>query len=394
MNIRFLAQSEYFNSIHLKDDIILEKEYEQGRFENLPLVKYYLYYLEENVRKEVLPRTEKVDVFNIVDCQYESDYLYFTEYDDQLDGTYSLNIIKYNIVDHTHTKIISLKDNINLYPTEKEIKIFVLDDANLIIQRALPVKCASGYSGFFNYSLILFNYVKNKQVYITDDNLVKTGIDFMIPYNETNCILKTGYSLLPEDRRNRLTKDEAVMESIYVINIQQFISDLQLEQANLVLTAIDQCFYDITFVRAKVVDNYLIYSKYNYESQSEEISFYNIDAKETYTCINKTTTGKSLLKNATIIEQKPYMLSVNASGTQFLNLQTNEIETTYPEEYKIRYVNNNTVISTNIEKTLFGKEKEMVCIHKYPAKKAILQEKGIYIGAISSNKETAYIFLK
>ena len=29
MNIRFLAQSEYFNGIHIKDDIILEKEYEQ-----------------------------------------------------------------------------------------------------------------------------------------------------------------------------------------------------------------------------------------------------------------------------------------------------------------------------------------------------------------------------
>ena len=27
MNIRFFAQSEYFNGIHIKDDIILEKEY-------------------------------------------------------------------------------------------------------------------------------------------------------------------------------------------------------------------------------------------------------------------------------------------------------------------------------------------------------------------------------
>ena len=39
MNIRFLAQSEYFNGIHIKDDIILEKEYEQGRFTNLILQK-------------------------------------------------------------------------------------------------------------------------------------------------------------------------------------------------------------------------------------------------------------------------------------------------------------------------------------------------------------------
>ena len=36
MNIRFLAQSEYFNGLHLKEDIILEKEYEQGPFTNLP----------------------------------------------------------------------------------------------------------------------------------------------------------------------------------------------------------------------------------------------------------------------------------------------------------------------------------------------------------------------
>lgn len=30
MNIRFLAQSEYFNGLHIKDDFVLEKEYEQG----------------------------------------------------------------------------------------------------------------------------------------------------------------------------------------------------------------------------------------------------------------------------------------------------------------------------------------------------------------------------
>ena len=62
MNIRFLAQSEYFNGLHLKDDIILEKEYEQGPFTNLPKVRYYLYYLEENVRKEDWEQMKRVFV--------------------------------------------------------------------------------------------------------------------------------------------------------------------------------------------------------------------------------------------------------------------------------------------------------------------------------------------
>ena len=52
MNIRFLAQSEYFNGIHLKDDIILEKEYEDSKFSNIKKVHYFVYHLEDNKKKK------------------------------------------------------------------------------------------------------------------------------------------------------------------------------------------------------------------------------------------------------------------------------------------------------------------------------------------------------
>ena len=243
MNIRFLAQSEYFNGLHLKDDIILEKEYEQGPFTNLPKVRYFLYYLEENVRKEVMPYTDKVDVFNITNCQYESDYLYFTEYTDMLDGGYTFNIIRYNITDHTHAKIISLKDNINLYPDNKQIKIFILDESNLIIQRALPKVSANGLlKEFFDFTLVLFDFVKNKQIVIEDENLKNNGIEFVLPYNETNCIMKTGYSVFENDRHLNLEKEEAAVENLIIVNIKQFISDLKLEQQNMVMNSIDQAY--------------------------------------------------------------------------------------------------------------------------------------------------------
>lgn len=330
MNIRFLAQSEYFNGLHLKDDIILEKEYEQGPFTNLPKVRYYLYYLEENVRKEVMPYSDKVDIFNITDCQNESEYLYFTEYIDMHDGTYSFGIIRYNITDHTHTKIISLKDNINLYPNNKQIKIFILDDANLIIQRALPKVSENGkLKEFFDFSLILFNFIKNKQLVIQDENLVRNGIEFILPYNEKSCIMKTGYSVFQNNRHANLTKEEAAVESLFVLNIQQFISDLQLNQPNLVMNAVDQSYYDTTVINAKIIENFLIYSKFNYEDNDENIIFYDIETKEIYTCINKTTTGEYLLKNATVIEDTPYMIMKKSTGTQFFNLISNEIDATY-----------------------------------------------------------------
>ena len=395
MNIRFLAQSEYFNGLHLKEDIILEKEYEQGPFTNLPKVHYYLYYLEENVRKEVLPYVDKVDIFQITDCQNESEYLYFTEYIDMHDGSYSFGIIRYNITDHTHMKIISLKDNINLYPDNKQIKIFILDDSNLIIQRALPRISMNGkLKEFFDFSLILFNFVKNKQIIIQDENLVKNGIEFILPYNEKSCIMKTGYSLFQNARHENLTKEEAAVESLFVLNIQQFISDLQLDQPNLIMNAVDQSYYDTTMIHAKIIENFLIYSKFNYEDNDENIIFYDIDTKEIYTCINKTTGGEYLLKNATVIEDTPYMIMKKSTGTQFFNLISNEIDATYGEEFYVRFVNNNTVISTSVEKPLFGKEYPVVCVHKFPHKKVILQERGEYIGSVSSDKETSYIFLK
>ena len=395
MNIRFLAQSEYFNGLHIKDDIILEKEYEQGPFNNLPKVRYFLYYLEENVRKEVMPYVDKVDIFNITDCQKDSDYLYFTEYTDMEDGTLTFSIVRYNITDHTHSRIISLKDNINLYPDNKQIKIFILDESNLIIQRALPRLSLNKKSkDFVDFTLLLFNFVKNKQIFIKDENLIKNGIEFIIPYNEKCCIMKTGYSIFEKDRHENLTIEEAAVESLFVLNIQQFISDLQLDQPNLVMNAVDQAYFDTTVINAKIIENFLIYSKYNYENDDENIIFYDIETKEIYTCINKTTTGEYLLKNATVIEDIPYMVMKKSSGTQFVNLISNEVDVVYPEEYNVRFVNNNAVISTSVEKPLFGKEYQVVCIHKFPSKKAILQEKGEYIGSVTSDKETTYIFLK
>jgi len=50
-----------------------------------------------------------------------------------------------------------------------------------------------------------------------------------------------------------------------------------------------------------------------------------------------------LLKNATVIEGIPYMITENSSGTQFFNLISNEIDTTYTDEYKIRYINDTTI---------------------------------------------------
>ena len=395
MNIRFLAQSEYFNGIHLKDDIILEKEFEDSKFSNIKKVHYFVYHLEDNIRKEILPRSEKLQVFNITDCQFQSDYIYFTEFDDQYDGNYNLNIIKYNYIDDTYLKIITLKDNLNLYPDKKQIKIYILNESNLIIQRAIPRgNYKDNYAGFFDFSSILFNFVDNKQYKINDENLINNGIEFMIPYNENSCIMKTGYSLFDENKHDLLEKEEAAVETVMVINIQQFISDLLLEQTHMVIPSIAQAYYDTTLVFAEVQNNYLLYSTFDFNKDEETICFYNLESKEEYTCINKTKTGSSTRANAILINGTPYVKIDKDSKSQFLNLETNEVDAVYSNKEKIVFINNNLIASVNEKKPLFGKEYEYVAIQKFPSTEVLLEEKGYFIGAIAANSDTTYIFLK
>ena len=60
----------------------------------------------------------------------------------------------------------------------------------------------------------------------------------------------------------------------------------------------------------------------------------------------------------------------------------------------IVFMNNNILISSYKEKAVLGGFKNYVCIHKFPSSDVILQEKGKYLGAIASDDDTTYIFLK
>ena len=190
-----------------------------------------------------------------------------------------------------------------------------------------------------DFHLFYFYLVDNKQYKINDENLINNGIEFMIPYNENSCIMKTGYSLFDENKHDLLEKEEAAVETLMVINIQQFISDLLLEQTHMVIPSIAQAYYDTTLVFAEVQNNYLLYSTFDFNKDEETICFYNLESKEEYTCINKTKTGSSTRANG-IMNEHSYVKIDKDSKSQFLNLETNEVDAVYSNKEKIVFTHN------------------------------------------------------
>lgn len=134
MNLQFITNANNLNGKMLGDGLMLEKEYEPSKFKGINRVKYFIYDLSVNEKTEINPRSEKYDLFDITDCNYKSDNVYYTEYDDQYDGTFAVNVIKYNYKTREARIIFSMLDRIENCPDKKQVKIFILNDSNLLLQ--------------------------------------------------------------------------------------------------------------------------------------------------------------------------------------------------------------------------------------------------------------------
>lgn len=100
------------------------------------------------------------------------------------------------------------------------------------------------------------------------------------------------------------------------------------------------------------------------------------------------------MANAVLINGTPYIKIDKDNRSQFLNLETNEVDATYRNKDKIVFINNNMIASVKTKKSILGNETDYVAIQKFPSTEVLLEEKGTYIGAIAANSDTTYIFLK
>ena len=263
MNIRFMVKTADFNGFHLKDDIVLEKEYYESDFKDAENAKYFIYKLETNEREEVMPLSNKIELFTITNCVYRSDFIYFIEYEKVDDKFTNFYLVKYNYITNNSKRIYGFKDNVKNYTSgRKVIKIFILNNETLLIQIALPKRSLSGeFLGLQTYKLYLYNFKERKQVEVCDENFVSNGIDSIIPYDENLCIIKTGTSFFGNPNMRKIDRKEAPIEGVATVNIHKLISEIVLKKSNIVLDTIDQTYYTKTIPYAIINAGFLIYSK-------------------------------------------------------------------------------------------------------------------------------------
>lgn len=397
MNIRILKNVQDFESVSLIKDVVVEKKFPSKRFASIKTVKYYIYDIKRKYKKEeILPKIKKIDFIECINAQWDSSYVYFTACTSAgyQHKTY-VEVYRYSIVNHKYDVVYTFVDNLSEYEHNKKMKIFILNASYLIIQTAYPVKTASNHEEYLRYELTLFGTRDGTTVKIVDENLQHNGIDNIIPISESRSALKTGFSLLDNNRYKRLTKEESSVEGISIINVQQLISDLLLNSSNITFDFISQAFYSKTFPYMKVIDNYLIYSSRNFEEKNEEIFFYNFLTKETITCVNHNVFDFGDMAIPCILDNSPFICKKNHKGTDLLNLNKEKVHFSFSNEVVIEDIKNNFLITSGISKRRFFKNYiPNFSVYKYPQMNLVLQENAFYLGCVSPDADNLDIFIK
>ena len=395
MNIHIVKNSEGVKGRALKNGCILQVTESDSEYDNIKLVRYFLYNLEKNESVEIEPALKKYNLILIKDIKFQSEYVYFTNIQNSTGsvGAAHISLYRYNINTMESKIVYEYEEQLDKYDNYMRTRIFAVNEYYLFIQNEyLRANLTEDYADYFDYELSMYSINEDKVYKVNDENLKAYGIIDFEPVTSNICVLKSGFSLLEDDRYKILKKNEVAMESVSFVNIGQMVSDILLGQPNVVMDTIENVYYTATIPYVKVENGYVIYSKVKLESNiEEEIIFYNFAKKDAIMCINGSMGEKTEIARTCIMNNKPYIILEKPKGYELIDVMEQKNTTILESDYKIEYIKNNIVIASLKGKSFMGKEKSYITVYKLPSMKMLHREKGSFLACEILEGDRLYI---
>ena len=395
-SLRIVKNAEGVNGVMLSNHCMLMVEDTDERYGEYIYQKYYMYDLEKNTKIEIAPNIPKLNIVKLTDIEKHPNYIYFSNINIGEENIIEIRLFRYSIETKICKKIHSIMVENVESTSEFRVKVFVINEFYLIIQREyLRKNLSEDYEGFFDFNLTLFNMVQDEIIEIVDENLVSNGIFDIRLISENICVIKTGFSMLLDKRYEKLTADEASVESISFVNLGQLVSDIIIQKKNIVFNTIEQAFFTNTIPYIRVNGEYLVYSIYNINEKEEKVVFYNVNTKVSQICINKNEDKDyASLAKTLILKGRPYLRIDTDEQIEFYNVEDKKVDFVFKTDMKFETAIKNIIISSTVKKTIFGNTRHYFNVHSYPGLSVIHHEKGKYLGCVADSEGKIYILTK
>lgn len=343
------------------------------------LVEYYrdssrkdLIYIQvydpvKNTVYEVAPDIRKSDYIEIVNCIWDSNDIFFADFELSDAGSLTIHIYKHAIETAVTSLICSFIRKMEILNEDKKVKLFILNESTILMQtETLYKNISETRMGSIDFSLSLYHLETETETQVTETNLKNNGINTIIPVSDKKIMVKTGYSYLDDPRLDSANESEAFIESVYVTTVAKLVADITLARNIVDMPLIDSAYLSSHITKPFITGDMLHYSIVDVKNGTMKCVFYNIQTEER---MDYAVVGFSPedLDITYVIHETPFIRKTTENGVNFLNLKIEETDIVFYNEVFLGLEGNILILET------IGKH-PMMHIYSYPKLKLLLEE--------------------
>ena len=362
MDIRLIKNFTKGKYRAVNSNLMLQIVDDNRKFDKFYGKKFYLFNPAKNVHEEIMPEIAKFDVFRIYNGLKDKNFFFFSSFKMLNESDVEISYYYYNISKRI-CKIVH-KDVVKLWQLRQchNFKIFALTEDYCMFQKY--------DSENESYDIQLKDIMADKGVRISNDELVKNGLDCIIPMGGNKCCFKVGETI------------------VGIVNVNQFVSDMVLNLPMVFSEVLDKSAGDVLLTDMYDSNRNIIYTKIFPDSDVEEVVIYDYvnGVKKVRQIDNKSDFFN---KNLCVINDVPYIYLSDETGTHFVNLNSQREECLIPEEYKVEVVFGEYVVTSRpVKINILKKNKRIIQVFRIPdISHPVFKKKGVYNGHVTLDED-------
>ena len=331
------------------------------------LIYIQVYHPAKNTVYEVAPDIRKSDYIDITNCIWDSNDIFFADFELSDKGNLTIHIYKHVIGTSTTSLICSFIRRMEILNENKRLKLFILNESTILMQtETLYKNISETRMGIIDFALTLYHLDTESETLVTETNLKNNGINTIIPVSDKKIMVKTGYSYLDDPRLDSANESESFIESVYVTTVAKLVADITLARNIVDMPLIDSAYRNSHITKPFITGDMLHYSIVDVKNQAMKCVFYNIQTEER---MDYAVVGFSPedLDITYVIHGIPFVRKTTENGVNFLNLKIGETDITLYNEVFLGLEGNILIMES------IGKH-PMMHIYSYPKLKLLSEE--------------------
>lgn len=346
---------------------------------------FYVYDPKKNTITEIEPNIKKAALVNIHVSYKPCRDVYYGVFHKLDDGSVDVEIYAYDLSEKESRVLCSFNETADVLNGQKRIKVFILSRTQLLIQTEIvDNQSADSLMGNIIFSQALYDTETDTPIEIIEENLKNNGINSIVPLNESEVMIKTGFSFLEDSRLSFGSEKDALIESVYTTSISKFTADISLQLTNIDMNLLTSTYFDKYILKPEVKDDYILYTVANVNDRESDCVFYNYVTGEKLTAKNADIDLQDM-RVAYVINNTPYVRKYIDNSCEFVNLSTAENDISFYDEDFVDVLGNLFITYRR-----HGKRNHMR-IYKYPHMDLVAEEKCNYVAGVT-HENNYYIY--